>query len=480
MAWDTYLGYDLFMTEPNYETEPKVSLVNRQTLVSGIGVGYNHHTYIENPLRIGFNYLLSDIASIKDVIDFFNNKMGRFKPFFMPSWKMDIKITGAIVAGSNTLTIEDIDYAATWQRNNAFGRHLIIFLEDGTYLCRKIYSSKTPTTIKLNQALGITRTAGQAAALFCCFLNFVRFDIDELELLYHTLDVAECELTFQTLNVAADGTASECVFVSTTTSTTTSSSTTTHSSTTTSTTTHSSTTTSTTTSSSTTTTVDMEGCSVASPYDTWWSGHVATVGATGKDYTSIRAAIAAVPNGTLILVDPGTYTFGASYYSTKTLIIRGVGASPTDVIIQNNQVDGQMFSVQSSGRYLLENLSMDQKYNWRHCLTLSGTGSASIVVNKCYLYSSNQPQYAYQIMGEDNWHLGTGTLKLFNTKHMATYNNAFFFGSMAKEQLYMTKVELTAELTWSSYGTTYGADDHVETPTANYGYAHGTLFVTVP
>lgn len=479
MAWDTYLGYDLFLTEPNYETEPKIGFVTRQTLVSGIGVGFNHATYSENPLRLGYSFLLEDITAIKDTIDFFNDKKGRFNPFFMPSWVRDIKITGAIGPTDRVITVEDTDYMNTWKHNSSLGRHLIIFLEDGTYLCRKIFSAPTTTSLKLGSVLGITRTAAQAQALFCCFLHFVRFDIDELELNYHTLDVAECELTFQTLTVAADGTDSEVVYVTTTTSTTTTSSSSTTSSSTTYSTTTSSSTTTTTTSSSTTTTVDTEGLSVASPYDTWWSGHVVYVGPTGRDFTSIRAAMVAVPSGTIILVDPGSYEFGENFSCAKTLLIRGLGASPTNTVIWNNTNLGWLFYVQSGGRIFLENLTMDQRYNWRHCLTLSGSGS--IVANKCYLHDTNQPQYVYPIMAESGWHSGGGTLTLINTYHQYGYSNAHFFGDMYKEQVFMTKVEFDMTLGWAGTGgTSYGADDHVTTPTADYGYNYGTLMITVP
>lgn len=241
MSWPTYLGYDLFLTEPNYAVQPKIGFATRHTIVSGIWTGYNHDTYEENPIRLAYSYLLEDITKIKDTIDFFNNKCGRFTPFFIPSWIRDVKISAAFSDTDNIITIEDIDYQTTWQSNKALGRHLFILWPDGTYVCRKIYKAITATTLQLNQAIGVACTEDEAAGLFCCFLYFVRFDIDELEINYQTLDVAECELTFQSLNLTRDGSASQCVIVTTTTSSTTTSSSTTSSTTISSTTTSSST-----------------------------------------------------------------------------------------------------------------------------------------------------------------------------------------------------------------------------------------------
>jgi len=99
-----------------------------------------------------------------------------------------------------------------------------------------------------------------------------------------------------------------------------------------------------------------------------FSGNVLTVGVNGPcgsyDYATPWAAEAAASAGDLILIYPGTYSQSAKWVIEKNIILRGMGASPEDVIIQrsvgylptsqypNNAVEFDITSMQ----VILENL----------------------------------------------------------------------------------------------------------------------------
>lgn len=151
-------------------------------------------------MRLKYSYLFLNKANTKKLIDFFNRQQGRAGRFWIPSWIRDVKFTAGFDAADFIVPIEDIDYTNTWQLNKIQGRYLFVLWPDNTYRISKIVSAPTPATLQLKTPLGVTCTAAEAATLMVCFLYFVRFDNDELELTYHTMGVAETELTFKTLH----------------------------------------------------------------------------------------------------------------------------------------------------------------------------------------------------------------------------------------------------------------------------------------
>jgi hypothetical protein len=206
--------------------QPKITPVDRLTVTSSIGVGHRYSTFTETALRLTHSHLLMTKAATKTLIDFFNTQQGRYGRFWVPSWVRDVKFTAGFNAGDTVVTVENIDYENTWKANRILGRYLFVLFPDNSYVISKINKAPTPTTLQLKTPLGVACTADEAAALFACFLYFVRFDVDELELTYHTAAVAETELTFKTLH----GEEEDALSV-TTTSTTTTTSTSTSSST---------------------------------------------------------------------------------------------------------------------------------------------------------------------------------------------------------------------------------------------------------
>jgi len=70
---------------------------------------------------------------------------------------------------------------------------------DNTEIQRKIISEPTSTELTLDSTLGIACTAAELPFLTISFLYFVRFDIDQLAIVYHTDSSASVKATFKTL-----------------------------------------------------------------------------------------------------------------------------------------------------------------------------------------------------------------------------------------------------------------------------------------
>jgi len=197
-----------------------------------------------------------------------------------------------------------------------------------------------------------------------------------------------------------------------------------------------------------------------------WSRKFITVGASGKDYTTLSGAVTAASAGDILLCY-GTGLGAASI--SKRLFIRGVGASPADTEVA-------ALSPTSCPYLLVENLSMVAVGDWGVCIGLYG--ASLIYLNKCYLNATNSngmciaSRSAVGQLYVRNVYLNRGT----GYAHLSRTSNPYL---IYLDYIYLQKSQTNGAITYGAGATNALAEsDNVTTPTANYGYAYGTNIIT--
>jgi hypothetical protein len=153
-------------------------------LLQFLGIGQKYSNYVESCFPLEASLLETDRSTIWDIFKFFDNKMGRLYPFWVPTWNKDIIVTSAISDTDTLLTIQDIDYNITWLTNDVQGRFIRIRFPDKSIIYRKIVEAG-PTTITLESAVGKNVSADNLNELLISYLYYVRFEADEISMEYN-------------------------------------------------------------------------------------------------------------------------------------------------------------------------------------------------------------------------------------------------------------------------------------------------------
>ena len=223
-----------------------------------------------------------------------------------------------------------------------------------------------------------------------------------------------------------------------------------------------------------------------------FTGKIVTVG-SGKDYSTFYAAFVAQlsdPDDVLMLVDAGTYAEWPSdvapVLTNKKLYIRGMGSSAANTQVINRNGRSNMLGFSTGCTIIIENIYIwCNGGGWRYAVGLFN--NANVIVNKSYLdglaYSPGDHCLCASSFS------GYGFIS--NTKmNKADYHisGLLYTSTTAEsvEHIYLDKVELTSDLRIRPY---YPADpesdlakylalnDHVTTPTENYGYNYGNFLI---
>lgn len=224
MTWPTFRDFDLFLTEPNWVRALEDSFRRDTRVFQSLGIGAAWSNFDETLLGLKAGYLLSGKAEIQDLMDFFDDKKGRWQPFWVPTWQADLVVTAAIDPADTIITVRDVKYSDFWQPNDVTGRFLFFKFPDGSHAVRTVLDAPTSATIRLTSPIGQAVPTDQLDRLLVSFLLFCRFDQDEIEIRFLTDSAAEAALAFRTL--PQEGPAATTTTTTTTSSTTTTTSTT--------------------------------------------------------------------------------------------------------------------------------------------------------------------------------------------------------------------------------------------------------------
>lgn len=184
-SYPTYLTYDIFNDRPEYV--PSFIHNNNYQI---LGKSYNSrikYRFSEQEEIIEYKYFLKSETEIYNFRNFFRDKKGRFGKFWLPSWKIDFTLENAATTGSTALNVTGL--------NAKFQTHLTrhIFIAPNFYAKVNSYTLVDDDTVTLNLSTGITSDLPVGTTI--SNLYFVRFDQDELTILYNNIDFTNAEIT---------------------------------------------------------------------------------------------------------------------------------------------------------------------------------------------------------------------------------------------------------------------------------------------
>ena len=222
---------------------------------------------------------------------------------------------------------------------------------------------------------------------------------------------------------------------------------------------------------------------------TKFTGNVVSVGSDGNyayDYNNPRVATVSEPNGTLVLIYPGTYSmYNNNNVNNKDVLWRGMGDLPIDVSLTGRATSYYVLRVYDNyDRVILENLGVPNSYARSSGAVIyfeDGSLSTNVYVNKGD-FTINAAYFSPQLFG----------FKEYNGNAFITYSRIEI--DTGKESHY-GYVGYNASAVYKGIAMEYdraykcyacsGWETHIYNvgPAENYGYNYGKYliqFVSAP
>ena len=202
IEWDIYKTHDLFPLYPNFQSEISLDISRDIEQTVFYGVQYRRSYQEESNIKIANKYLFDTKVDAPELISFFDQKMGMYESFWLPSYLSDIVITDAFLSTDTVFSVENVDWDNYWLDNVTTGKFLNFRFPNGTNIQKQILEEDTPGSITLTEAIGVACSAAELPMLTVSFLYLVRFNMDALDLEYVTNEIVQAEVSFSTLNEA--------------------------------------------------------------------------------------------------------------------------------------------------------------------------------------------------------------------------------------------------------------------------------------
>ena len=190
-------GADKYVFVYNPIAEMAFRFEKPYNLAQWYGIGHADGYYQDRQTNINMNqrYLFNSREQISNVFDFFDYHQGRLISFWCPTWSKDITLTDGWSA-SDTV-INATGQAENNVNNDIINRHVMFRLPGSNYQFRQI-SSANSTTVTLDRQLGTAVSAANIGSVEVCYINFVRFDVDDIAMTYVSPNpgIAYCDLWF--------------------------------------------------------------------------------------------------------------------------------------------------------------------------------------------------------------------------------------------------------------------------------------------
>jgi len=146
VAGDTYNGREIFLKKPNWAQSVGLDLSSGRSTVDygqGRNAFFSPVPFVIRDLRCTF--LSRDLAEIEDVIGFFCRMKGRRGEFYFPSQTNDLVPAVPLLNGGSTLRTPGMANFVAFNSpkltdSTPILKAMILFLADGSYLCRGIDS----------------------------------------------------------------------------------------------------------------------------------------------------------------------------------------------------------------------------------------------------------------------------------------------------------------------------------------------------
>jgi hypothetical protein len=190
-----YNSLNLFLKRPRNPISEKFR--RPYTLLSGMGLKTPFSNYDHTRGILDRDFQFTSKKEIYDHLDFFDAMQGRLGNFYTPTWMNDIVVNAGFDSVDTTLTTKKIYFTEL----EIIGKHAYIEFPDKTYTVREITARPTDTSITLDSAIGTTISAANIARVRISFLHEVRFNQDEMRLVYQQKNqgIARASLSYNIL-----------------------------------------------------------------------------------------------------------------------------------------------------------------------------------------------------------------------------------------------------------------------------------------
>ena len=185
-------GYELYMEEPNRVDDLDEHLVRTMKRINNqYGKRYDDLLSLHPRTTRQYSWLLDGRQAIADFKNWLAIRKGKLVPFWVPSWRKDIRILSNIKGSVEVLVAGQ---HAAWYRANLARARIVIYKQDYSYIIRNIIAARLqyPNTIlTLSSALDFNRNIVESDVRMVSFLQLCRLDTDAVEIHWHTMHLAE-------------------------------------------------------------------------------------------------------------------------------------------------------------------------------------------------------------------------------------------------------------------------------------------------
>jgi hypothetical protein len=200
VAPTSFNGMELFLTKPNWSSEPTLELGGyMETVDFDLGVTDEYAPVAFNRRVLQSMFSFRDAGAYGAFYQFFLRQKGRRGEFYMPTGEPDLATSIGAAIGLNYLDTPGLTVLSRFG-GSAIYRAAIVFFRDGTYQANRItgiadsggnsrVSFEDPWATAVNDA-----TARQVS-----FLPVWRFNTDDIVIDWLTNTVSQCQMTFATL-----------------------------------------------------------------------------------------------------------------------------------------------------------------------------------------------------------------------------------------------------------------------------------------
>lgn len=193
-------GRELFLTKPDWATEPSVELEGfLQDVDFDIGITDHFALTSFNRRYAQLSFLFRGNAAAEDFLAFYRRCRGQRGEFYYPTWEPDISLAIGAAAGASTLDVPGVEFNARYAGSSVY-RALIVFFKDGTFETRAISGvALAAGNSRITISGAWSRAVNSTTARMISLLPVWRFATDDITVEWLTNSVAQAQTTFCTL-----------------------------------------------------------------------------------------------------------------------------------------------------------------------------------------------------------------------------------------------------------------------------------------
>jgi len=189
---------NMWLREPNWAEDVTTTYKQSMSLMQyGGSVGSVWVENFESPMRLQYSFRNHDKSDEKEILDFFEGRLGRHGNFWIPTWITNFEVVDNIVASDTIIKIKNDEFNTAYQ-----GYERIAFiLTNGDIVVRQITKVEIISDAQENITVSsiINRSIPMTSIALCCLFVLGRYENDSFEFAYTTDSVSDVKVNFYEL-----------------------------------------------------------------------------------------------------------------------------------------------------------------------------------------------------------------------------------------------------------------------------------------